>query len=194
MNERRFSPSQAHKLDAPERRTWLPVADVLSILDLHSGYIAADVGAGTGYFALPIAKAVGETGRVFAVDAEPEMLARIHSKLAASGIENLECIAGEASATELSDACCDLVFLANVWHEVDDSSAVLAEMHRILKDPGKVAILDWRTDVEQPPGPPIEHRITQDNVAHALVSAGYTVRSISYVGPFSYIVVADSAD
>lgn len=194
MNERRFSPSQAHKLDAPERKVWLPVADVLSILNVHAGCTVADVGAGTGYFALPLAKAVGEAGRVFAVDAEPEMLARIQSKLPAVGITNLECIPGEASATGLSAACCDLVFLANVWHEVDDASAVLAETRRILRTQGRIAILDWRPDVEQPPGPPIEHRITQHSVAEALTNAGYKIHSISEVGPFSYIVVADSAD
>lgn len=193
MNDRRFSPSQAHRLDAPERKTWLPVDAVLSALDLHRGWSVADVGAGTGYFALPMAEAVGTMGKVFAVDAEPEMLSHLRVKLAASRIANVECKVGEASATGLSPESCDLALLANIWHELEDIPAVLTEMSRILKERGRIAILDWRPDVQQPPGPPLEHRLTKESVGKALATAGFQVRSTVEIGPFSYLVLADVA-
>ena len=59
MNERRFNAAHAHRLDDPSRRAWLPPAEVLAAMALHSGETIADVGAGTGYFSLPLAQAVG---------------------------------------------------------------------------------------------------------------------------------------
>ena len=194
MNDRRFSPSQAHKLDARERKTWLPIDEVLSVLELHPGWSVADIGAGTGYFALPIAEAVGADGKVFAVDAEPEMLSHVQAKLASSSLRNVDCKVGEASATGLFAGSCDLALLANLWHELEDIPAVIAEMRRILKGQGRVAILDKPPDLQQPPGPPIEHRLTKESVANALTATGFHVRSILEIGPFSYVVVADLAD
>jgi len=192
MNDRRLSPSQAHRLDAPERRVWLPISDVLNALEIQAGWIVADIGAGTGYFALPAAEAVGNHGKVFAVDAEPEMLSHLQNKLASSSFENVECKVGEASSTGLLFNSCDLALLADIWHELDDTPGVLAELHRILKAQGRVAILDWRPDVQQPPGPPIEHRLTKVSVANTLTVGGFHVRSTMEIGSFTYLVVADS--
>ncbi len=81
MNERTFRASEAHKLEDPDRQKWLPVQDVLAALDLRPGMCMADIGAGTGYFTLPAARAVGPQGRVFAVDLQPEMLAKLRGNL-----------------------------------------------------------------------------------------------------------------
>ncbi len=64
---RRFSPALAHRLEAPERKLWLPIEPVLAQMDLAPGIAVADIGVGTGYFALPIAQAIGGSGRVAAV-------------------------------------------------------------------------------------------------------------------------------
>ena len=59
MGDRLFKPQDAHKLEDPERLVWLPVADVIRSSAIRPGMHVADVGAGTGYFAIPIARAVG---------------------------------------------------------------------------------------------------------------------------------------
>jgi tRNA A58 N-methylase Trm61 len=76
MGDHLFKPQDAHKLDDPERQIWLPVADVIRALAIRPGMRVADVGAGTGYFAVPIGCAVGVEGKVYAVDLQPAMLAR----------------------------------------------------------------------------------------------------------------------
>ena len=74
-------------------------------------------------------------------------------------MSNVDLIQAEAESTALPDGSCDLVFLANVWHEFADRSAVLNESRRILKHRGRIAILDWRPDVERENGPPLDHRL-----------------------------------
>lgn len=188
MHERRFHHSQAHRLDAPERLTFLPPAEVVQALDVHSGDAIADIGAGTGYFALPLAKAVGISGIVYAVDAQPEMLDLIRGKLDSIAKHNLRFIHAEADATGLPDATCDLVFLANIWHEFDNRALVLEEAHRILKPDGRIAILDWRPDVEREAGPPIEHRISADFATLELADAGFFHVTAAHIGKYSWLV------
>ncbi len=73
MNDREFKHTEAHKLEDPERLKWLPPAEILAHLRLGPGMKVADIGAGTGYFSIPIARAVGALGHVFAVDLQPEI-------------------------------------------------------------------------------------------------------------------------
>lgn len=125
---------------------------MLAALSPHQGDAIADVGAGTGYFLLPLAHAVGMAGKVYAVDAQNEMLALLLQKLHERSVHNIELIRAEAESTTLPDSCCDLVFLANVGHEFADGFAVLEESRRILKHRGRIAVLDWRPDVGRDAG------------------------------------------
>jgi ubiquinone/menaquinone biosynthesis C-methylase UbiE len=184
-----FDPASAHKLEDPERLTFMPHEEVLEHLALARGNDVADIGAGTGYFALPMAKAIAP-GKLYAVDLQPEMLKLLEKKLGApEAPDNIHLVEGDASATTLTNACCDLVLLANMWHEVDDHGAVLKEMSRILRARGRLAILDWRPDVGRPPGPPLEHRIAGDEVGRALERDGWRVAKNVNLGTYSYLVV-----
>lgn len=188
MNERTFKASEAQKLEDPDRLNWLPPAEVVATLSLAPDAEVADIGAGTGYFAIPLSRA---SARVYAVDLQPEMLDLLAAKLVRDeSISNVELVHGTALATSLADQCCDLVFLANVWHELDDYGAVLAEARRILRPEGRIAILDWRPDVDRPPGPPIDHRVPAAKVLAGLGEAGWTEATVSNVGPHHYLVIA----
>lgn len=192
MNERTFNAAGAHKLEDPDRQKWLPAGEVLAALGLRPGMAVADIGAGTGYFALPAARAVGPGGRIFAVDLQPEMLAKLRENLA--GLSNIQPVEGSAHKTTLTDACCDRVLMANVWHELDDHPGALAEVKRLLREEGRLAIVDWRTDVERPPGPPLEHRWTMETTVQTLERTGWSVEHFSHLGSYNYIIVAALAD
>ncbi len=191
MISKRFNPSEAYRLEAPERLIWLPPADVLRALHLQSGDTIADVGAGTGYFSLPLAREAGPRGLVYALDAEAEMLALLKRKMDQHVAGNLHLIHAEADRTGLGDASCDLVFMANVWHEFADRAAVLREGLRILRRPGRIAILDWRPDVEREAGPPLEHRIAAADAALELRAAGFKFTTERRIGRYSWLVQAD---
>lgn len=191
MNERTFKSSDAHKLEDPERLNWLPPADVIGNIPLTPETVIADIGAGTGYFAIPLAHRVRS---LFAVDLQPEMLELLGAKLHANRpIHNIELVLGSARATNLSAACCDLVFYANVWHELDDLDAVLKETRRVLRAGGRLVILDWRPDVDRPPGPPLDHRVPPERLRAMLEVHGWVVGPASWVGCYHYLVIADSA-
>jgi ubiquinone/menaquinone biosynthesis C-methylase UbiE len=188
MNERRFNATHARRLDDPARRVSLPPAEVLAAMVLLSGETIADVGAGTGYFSLPLAQAVGPQGKVYAVDAQEEMLSLLRQKLDEAALANVELIHAEADNTRLTASSCDLVFAANVWHEFDDHAAVLRESARVLKVGGRIAILDWRTDAEPVAGPPLEHRLDSSHAMDALRSSGFQKVATANVGLYSWLV------
>ena len=191
MKERRFRASQAHRLDAPERLTWLPPAEIVAAAGAQPGDVIADIGAGTGYFAVPLAQAAGPQGLVYAVDAQQEMLDLLKFKLPSSGGGNIHLVQAEAEATGLTETSCTLAFLANVWHEFDNRAHVLAEMRRILRPHGRIAILDWRPDVEREAGPPLDHRLSIDLTQRELVAAGFSALSHANVGKFHWLVLAE---
>ncbi len=191
MNEKRFPASQAQRLEDPERLVWLPPTAALAALALKSGQTVADVGAGTGYFAIPLAQTVGSNGVVYAVDAQEKMLEWISAKMVKEGLKNIVLVHAEASATTLPSATCDLYLTANVWHELDDREAVLLEAKRVLKSTGRIAILDWRPDVERIAGPPIDHRIASADVQTELNQSGFSNVESTNIGLYSWLVQAD---
>ncbi len=194
MHERRFDAALANRLDSPERITWLPPDEVIGALAVKSGETIVDLGTGTGYFALPLARAVSTSGRVIAVDAQTEMLNYLREKVAASAISNIKLVRAEADAITLPGASCDLFFLANVWHELPDRADALAEAKRILKPRGRIAILDWRPDVEPDHGPPLEHRLTPSSALAELIAAGFENPSQRNIGIYSWLLQASAGD
>jgi ubiquinone/menaquinone biosynthesis C-methylase UbiE len=193
VNDRVFPHVHAHKLEDPERLKWLPPAQVLAALNLRTGMRVADIGAGTGYFALPIAKPVGAKGHVYAVDLQPEMLAKLEAKLHDASVGNVSLHQGDASHVPLPDACCEVILFANLWHEINDHTAVVKEAARLLIPGGRVAILDWRAELDSPPGPPKQIRIPAQSVCEFLEQHGCGTASKQDIGEYSYIVIAPIA-
>ena len=189
MNERTFRAAHAHRLDDPRRREWLPPADVLDALLPLEGKTVADIGAGTGYFTLPMAQLPGAPDVIYAVDIQPEMLSLLQNRLPGDAVEKVRLIEGSATHTTLPDASCDLLLLANIWHELDDTPAVIAECRRILKKQGTLAILDWRPDVDPQFGPPVEHRIPQAAVCQELADNGGHGSRQQLIGQYSYLIL-----
>lgn len=192
MHERRFRPSQMHRLEDPDRLNWLPPQEIIARLQIHPGWTIVDIGAGTGYFTLPMAAAVGTAGRIFAVDVSAAMLERLGARLAEAGLANVECVEAEACATTLPSGSCDMALLANVWHEFDDHAAVLAEARRILRPGGVLGLLDWRPDVEREHGPPLEHRIAPEAAQRTLQQTGFQIAGPVYRLRFSWLLIGSA--
>ena len=190
QHSKRFNPENLSRLEDPDRKQHFPVDHILSLAGIKSKMTVADIGVGTGFFAIPIAKLIAPLP-LFGVDVSPEMLAYLRNKLAQAAMpKNIKLSSGEATATNLPDACCDVVLLSAVWHEIDDSAAALAEFQRILRPDGRLVLVDWSPDGVRPPGPPIEHRISLATVCDTLTASKWmTVRS-EQINSSIYLVVA----
>jgi len=189
-HSKRFDPANLHRLEDPDRPQLFPVDRILSLAGIKFTMTVADIGAGTGYFAIPLAKLTAPLP-LFAVDVSTEMLDYLRDKLAQPVMpHNLQLVHGEATATNLADACCDVVFLSAVWHEVDDATSALKEFARVLKPAGRVVLVDWSPTGVRPPGPPLEHRIALSVVEATLKSARWRVSRAEPINESIYLVVA----
>ena len=150
----------------------------------------ADIGAGDGYFSIPAAKIVGDSGIILALDAYPEALSDLNAAALAAGLTNIKTIAGEAENSLICRNCADIVLMANVLHDFNDPVAALQNARLALKPDGRLIDLDWKKEKDQPQGPPFNIRFDQEKATALLEDAGFIVVSSELVGPFHYILVA----
>ncbi|GAC91329.1 SAM-dependent methyltransferase [Anoxybacillus flavithermus NBRC 109594] len=155
MAGHRFHYSKAEKLLNPKRRELIAPEDVVSLLHINEHDIVADLGAGNGYFTVPIAK---KAKTVYAVDVQQEMLDLLKQHAEKEGGENISYILSDVTATTISAQSVDKGLMAFVLHEVDDRKAVLTEVARIMKPSGTFILIEWEA-VESEMGPPIHERI-----------------------------------
>jgi ubiquinone/menaquinone biosynthesis C-methylase UbiE len=113
------------------------------VAGIREGATVAEIGAGGGRFAISLARAVGTHGRVFATELTSKAVAAIAAKAAAAGVRNLTEVKGERLKTHLPDACCDVVFLRNVYHHVTEPAAFARELRRAVKLGGALVVVDF---------------------------------------------------
>lgn len=185
----RFPPERREVLNDPERRNSLPPEPLLAAAELRKGDSVVDLGAGTGFWTEILSPAVGNEGKVYAVDVEPVMLEDLREKVRRQGLTNVEVVQSDELAVPLPDGIADLVLMGFVLHEPSDPLALLSEIVRLLKPGGRVLVLDWQKwPTEQ--GPPVEHRISQEEAEALLGAAGLTPQRLESSNPDVYSVLA----
>ena len=113
--------------------------DIVPALNLSEG----DVGAGTGLFIAPLSKAVGPTGKVFAVDIAPKFVAHLSKRAEREGLSNVEAVLSTDKSVTLPDASVDAVFLCDVYHHFEYHTLMLESIHRALRPGGQFVVIDF---------------------------------------------------
>jgi len=133
-------------LERPEREEEEHPAVVIDALGLRGGEVAADLGAGSGYFTFRIAQKVGETGKVLAVEIQDEMLEAIHRRATALKITNVEEVKGSETDPKLPVNGVDIVLMVDVYHELVYPYEVMTKVRKALKPSGRVVFVEYRKE------------------------------------------------
>jgi len=175
--------------DSSDRDAWQRPDAVLAALALRPDAQVADVGAGTGYFAVRLARAAPQ-GRVYAVDIEPDMVRYLGERAAREGLTNLTPVQGEAADPRVP-ADVDVAVVVDTYHHIVDPTRFFGKLRDRLRPGGTLAIVDFKKDApDDAPGPPAAMRIADDIVVAHLKKLGLThVRTDRDALPYQYIVL-----
>jgi ubiquinone/menaquinone biosynthesis C-methylase UbiE len=183
MNKRQF------RSDDPERRQWQDPEKILTSIGVAPGMVFIDVGCGDGYFALPAARRVRPSGKVYAVDSDAAAIERLRDQVAREGLDNLFSEVREAEETVVGEGCADYVFFGIDLHDFEDPAQVLLNAKKMLRPHGHLIDLDWK-DVSMDFGPPQQKRFSIDKARYLIESAGFTLASVTDAGPYHYLIIA----
>ena len=159
----------ARAFDDPARDDWQLPERIIDTLDIQEGQTVADVGAGTGYFAVRLARSTGAR-TVYAVDIEPSMVDYTSNRAAEAGLDNVVTVLAGSDRTNLPEPV-DLVLIVDTYHHLPDRVAYFTRLREDLRPSGRLAIIDFRKD--SPSGPPVEFRFTPEQITDELERAGF---------------------
>jgi SAM-dependent methyltransferase len=187
----RFNDAEAwaKKFDDPTRDAWQKPDEVIQALKLKPDAVIADIGAGTGYFAVRFAHRALK-GRVYGIDTEPDMVKYLNARAKRENLGNLTAVAAEPGNPRLPEKA-DLVILVDVYHHIDKREAYFRQLQQSLKPDGRVAVIDFKMD--SPEGPPPKARIAPDRVKKEMQSAGYTLTQEHGFLPHQYFLIFEPA-
>lgn len=169
--ERRFDnpEASAQSFDDPARDAWQMPDRVIAALGLKPGQAVADIGAGTGYFSVRLAKSAAAP-KVFAADIEPAMVKYVQDRAAREGLKNIVPVLAAADTPNLPEPV-DVALIVDTYHHIGGREAYFRNLIKSLKPGGRVAIVDFKAD--SPEGPPKEFRFSPEQVKTEMAKAGY---------------------
>jgi SAM-dependent methyltransferase len=185
----RFHPERRHLLNEESRQRSVPPGPILAAAGIVADDVVVDVGAGTGFWTLPLSRLVGSDGKVYAVDVEPIMLEELTTLAREQGLANVHVVASTELTIPLPDENADAVVAGFVLHEPAERGAFVREMVRLLKPGGKLLIIDWQK-WETEKGPPVEHRVAEFEARDLLTGAGTSVESLPAPNAGVYLLLA----
>ena len=157
-------------------------------LGVHDGMLVADLGAGTGAYIEPLARRVGEAGRVYAVEVQKEFLTNIKDLATRYGLKNVEVIWGDIEVlggTKIKDASIDAVILSNTLFLAEDKTGLAREIKRILKPGGKILIVDWKESFNSL-GPTQDAVVSQSTAQGIFEHEGFSLAKTFDAGEHHY--------
>lgn len=146
---------------------------VLGAIGLKPGQSIADIGSGGGYFSFRFAEAVGEKGKVYAVDTSQEFLGYVRGEAERKGLGNVEPVFASGSELNLPERTLDCVFMRNVTHHIKDREVYFRNLSRYLKPDGRFVVIEYNK------GKPISfrrlfgHHVSKEMIIKEMSEAGY---------------------
>lgn len=175
-------------LEDPGREEWQQPQEVITKLDLKQGEAVADLGAGSGYFTLRLARAVGPTGKVYAVDIDSQMLEHVTRRAKEENLENIHAVLAAPDDPKLTPSSVDMILICDVLHHIPHRELYYPLLARSLKPGGRLVNLDFHKR-PLPVGPPVEMKIAKESMIQEAETAGlHLVKEFDFL-KYQYFLV-----
>jgi ubiquinone/menaquinone biosynthesis C-methylase UbiE len=180
--------SGADWLERSERELEEMPETALDNIGILKGMTVADMGAGSGYFTVRLAKRVGDSGTVYAVDVQPAMLSLIRKRMHDQKLTNIKPILASESDPGLPKNSLDLILMVDVYHELSQPQKVLRKLRSALKSDGRLVVMEYR---KEDPHIPIraDHKMSAEEVRLELEAEGYKLEKAVEDLPRQHILI-----
>jgi SAM-dependent methyltransferase len=197
LSGRRIAPVMgvggADWLDRSERESEENPEGALDAIGIKPGMVVADVGAGTGYMSLKMAKRVGPGGKVYSEDVQPEMLRRLRQNAQEAKLNNIQTVLGGEADPKLPPNALDLILLVDVYHEFSQPQKMLRKMREALKPDGRLVLLEYRKEDPSIPIRP-EHKMSVAEVKLEVEAEGFHLDQVLETLPRQHILILTKAN
>jgi len=184
---RLFPPQDLGLLEPPDRDQWGKPDQIMDALGIADGSVVADLGAGSGWFTVKLARRVGPNGLVYAEDIQRQMIEVITRRVQREELPNVRTVLGTPRDPRLPHGI-DAVLIVGAYHEIEDPIALLKNVAGSLKAQGRIGVVDF-TPGGGGPGPDADDRVHPDAVIRAAQAAGLQLVSREAVPPFQFLLV-----
>ena len=175
-------------LERKDRDAWQKPDEVVAALGLESGQTVADIGAGSGYFAMRFGRAVGVEGKVYAVDIQQDLIDYLATRANDERLTNLIPTLATSDDPKLPAAEIDRIFICDVVHHIENRQAYYQKLAAALAPGGKIAIVDFYKR-ELPVGPGVEMKIAETDLIAEFERAGFEIETSHDFLPYQYFLV-----
>ena len=175
-------------LERSERESEEAPGAALDAIGVPKGAVVADIGAGVGYFSLRLATRVGPSGRVYANDIQPEMLAKLRQRADREKLTNIETVLGTEADPKLPRGKFDLILLVDVYHEFSQPEKMLDRLREALKPDGRMVLLEYR---KEDPSIPIrsDHKMSVAEAKTEVEAEGFRLAKTIETLPRQHILI-----
>ena len=184
----KFNPEHARNLMSPRRLEHEQPDTIVKAAGVAANMAVVDVGCGIGFYTFPLSAIVGERGVVYAVDLSDDMLSLLKKEMEGRNVGNVKPILSQETKIPLGDKTADVVINVNMLHEAEDRDAFIKELKRLMKDDGRLLIIDHKKE-PSPTGPPLEERISYDE-AFGLLKKYFDIVVKGPSGDHQYGIIA----
>ncbi len=175
-------------LDRPERDTEEDPDHAIDVLKIARGSAVADIGAGSGYMTVKLARKVGPQGRVYANDVQPAMLDLLTRRIARARLANVVPVLGSLDDPKLPADAIDLALMVDVYHELSEPQAMLRRIRDALKPGGRLVLLEYRKEDPDIPIRP-EHKMTVAEAKREVEAEGFRLTRTNEDLPRQHILI-----
>ena len=183
----------AEWLERPERELEEAPSKAIQALKILPGQVVADIGAGSGYYTVRLAQAVGPTGKVYGTDIQPGMLDLLVRNVAKAKLGNVVPMLGTPDDPKLPPDTLDLALMVDVYHELAAPQAFIRKLRASLKRTGRLVLLEFRKEDPRVPIRP-EHKMSVAEVRQELEPEGFRLSGVLDDLPWQHILVLTRTD